>query len=803
MRRIFTLVFTFLFAVTTNAQISISTNGTAFTQDFNTLANTGTNAITTLPAGWTFFETGSGSNTTYTADNGGSNSGNTYSYGSTSATDRAIGTLLSGSVTSTIGASFINNTGLAINSIAISFAGEQWRLGATARPDRLEFQYSTNATTLLSGTYAAETNLNFTAPTTTGTAGALDGNVTANRTNISFTITGLSISPGSTFWIKWNDFNATGADDGLAIDDFSITTTGGADLTPPTVTTFTPLDNATNVSTNTNLQILFNEPIVKGTGNIIIKKLSDNSIVQTIDVTTPAVTVTGSTATIANNPLLNATDYYVEISAGAFTDIALNNFAGITGNSTWNFTTIPVPAAGIIGNNYGFTNCATTFLNEGWSQFSVLGTQSWACVTPGRAASPDNAVQMNAFVAANNNPLNEDWLISPVFDLSTAPAPTLKFYSKGDFTGNTLQLKISNNYSSGTNPNLATWTNLIGGFPSNVAGQGVWTLSDNIDLSTFNTAGITIAWIYINPTTANSSRWTIDDVSIYSSVVLPPCDEPTDQPTNLTLTPTATSTAGSFTPISPAPSGYIVLRSTSATLSASPADATAYSIGQTFGGGIVVANSSATTFTDNGLTPTTQYYYFVFAYNNESCSGGPNYITIVNPAPTGNTNSTTTLALAACVEPSSAPSALNISATNNSISGNFTLSASANRYLVIVSTSNSLSSNPIDGTIYSTGAAFGGGTVVSYGTNNSFTVTGLASNTTYYIYVFAANGDCTGEPDYLSTTSLNGSALTSSGTGAPTTYYDAAAGLTCQALKTALKTIISTGFTSLSYTPGL
>ena len=93
----------------------------------------------------------------------------------------------------------------------------------------------------------------------------------------------------------------------------------------------------------------------------------------------------------------------------------------------------------------------------------------WGCVTPGRAAAPDNGVQMNAFVAAGNNPLNEDWLISPVFDLSTATAPTLKFYSKGDFIGNSLQLKVSSNYIAGTNPNLATWTNVAGGFAANVA----------------------------------------------------------------------------------------------------------------------------------------------------------------------------------------------------------------------------------------------------------------------------------------------------------------------------------------------
>lgn len=599
--------------------------------------------------------------------------------------------------------------------------------------------------------------------------------------------------------------NAASNDEWIGIDDISITSTpSGGDITPPLVTTLTPADNATNVSTNTNLQILFNEPIVKGTGNIVLKRSSDNSIVQTIDVTTAAAVVTGSTATISINPLLNLTDYYVEIAAGAFTDIALNAYAGITGATTWNFTTLPVPAAGIIGNNYTFTNCASTFLNEGWSQFSVASPQTWVCSTTGRTDA--NGIQMNAFVSAGNNPLNEDWLISPAFDLTAASLPTLKFYSRGDFNGNSLQLKVSTNYIAGTNPNTATWTDLAGNFPANVAGTGVWTLSDNIDLSVYNTTNVRLAWVYINPSIANSSRWTIDDVTVYSSIVLPPCDEPTVQPTNLALTPTASTVTGTFTAVVPAVTGYLVVRSTSSTLSATPADATTYTVGQSLGGGVVVANSATNSFTDIGLTPVTAYYYFVFAYNNESCTGGPNYLSTLNPAPTGNTNTTTTLALAACIEPGGIPGTINLSPTNTSISGNFTgvaIAPTANRYLVIISTSNSLSAAPVDGTTYTAGSSFGGGTVVSYGTALNFTATGLIANTPYYFYVFAANGDCTGEPDYFNTGSSNGTVSTTIGTGAPTTYYDPANGLTCQPLKSALKTIIATGTQVLSYTPGL
>ncbi|MEK0196425.1 Ig-like domain-containing protein, partial [Microcoleus anatoxicus] len=114
-----------------------------------------------------------------------------------------------------------------------------------------------------------------------------------------------------------------------------------ADTTAPTASSFTPADNATGVAVGANLVVNFSEAIQKGTGNLVIKKLSDNSVVETIAVTAANVTVSGTQLTI--NPtadLGQGTDYYVEIANGAIKDIAGNNYAGMTGNSTWNFKTL-------------------------------------------------------------------------------------------------------------------------------------------------------------------------------------------------------------------------------------------------------------------------------------------------------------------------------------------------------------------------------------------------------------------------------------------------------------------------------
>ncbi|MBL8062232.1 MAG: S-layer homology domain-containing protein [Anaerolineales bacterium] len=194
---------------------------TPYTENFDLLANTGTSS--TVPPGWDFLESGTAAETTYAAGPGSSTTGNTYSFGTTGTTDRALGGLQTGTLNPTFGASFTNNTGATIGSLRISYTGEQWRLGALTRTDRLDFQYSLDATSLSTGTWQDVDSLDFAAPVQGPAVGALDGNIAPNQTQINFTITGLNIPNGSTFWIRWQDFNATGADDGLGIDDFSLT----------------------------------------------------------------------------------------------------------------------------------------------------------------------------------------------------------------------------------------------------------------------------------------------------------------------------------------------------------------------------------------------------------------------------------------------------------------------------------------------------------------------------------------------------------------------------------------------------
>ena len=205
--------------------VSLTTAGTAATENFNTLAQTGTSS--TLPTGWFFSETGTAENALYTAGTGTGTGGDTYSFGSTTAPgDRALGQVRSGSNVVTLGAAFTNNTGGALGALTISYTGEQWRFGAvhSTTLEKMDFQISFDATSLTTGTWTDVNALDFNSPINTGPTGQLDGNNAANRTALSATISSLNIGAGATFWIRWLDVDAQpGADDGLAIDDFSIT----------------------------------------------------------------------------------------------------------------------------------------------------------------------------------------------------------------------------------------------------------------------------------------------------------------------------------------------------------------------------------------------------------------------------------------------------------------------------------------------------------------------------------------------------------------------------------------------------
>lgn len=198
------------------AQVSQTTN--SYSQNFDSMGATGT----TTPSGW-FVGTGTGAiaGTTVTPGTGSSTSGGNYNFGSSGSSDRALGSLASGSTQRDTEVRFTNNTGAAITSFTINYTGEEWRVGGTSAVDNaLTMAYSSNGTSFST----MGSNFDFHTPIDSGTAGALDGNAAANRvTNIGGTYTpGTSIGPGQTIYLRWQDPDDASSDNAIAVDDFSI-----------------------------------------------------------------------------------------------------------------------------------------------------------------------------------------------------------------------------------------------------------------------------------------------------------------------------------------------------------------------------------------------------------------------------------------------------------------------------------------------------------------------------------------------------------------------------------------------------
>jgi hypothetical protein len=248
---------------------------------------------------------------------------------------------------------------------------------------------------------------------------------------------------------------------------------------------------------------------------------------------------------------------------------------------------------------------------------------------------------------------------------------------------------------------------------------------------------------------------------------LVPCAAPAAQPTSLAFNNiTTTSLQGNFT-ASASADEYLVVKSSSATLSGTPSNTQVYNAGDALGGGTVVSRSASSSFIANSLGDGTAYWFFVFALNSQNCTNGPIYLT-AGPL-TGNAT-TLNYTGGACAAPIYQPTNLVLAGGNSSITGSFSTSVDADSYLVLYSSSSSLSQAPTNNTNYAVGATLGNAKVLSNAAANSFYLGNLNASTTYYFFVFAQNSDCSGGTKYLVASPLQGNRNTTA-TGTYNYYF--------------------------------
>lgn len=233
----------------------------------------------------------------------------------------------------------------------------------------------------------------------------------------------------------------------------------------------------------------------------------------------------------ANNQIGGATNNLIKDASGSTVFLRVSSFA--------TFASAPIPSNSgkIIGvmtkyrNDYQFmirtindvqlnTPRIVPFFEESfsanfpnWSKINVSGTQVWSLDTT--FGNPGSCAKMSGFANGANN-LNEDWLISPVQNLSSLSTATLTFETATKFAGNPLTVLISKNYTGTGNPNSATWTTLSGTLAPVNGSSYVWTGSGPVNINSYTGPGnntVYIAFKYTSTASA-SATWEVDNVKI-------------------------------------------------------------------------------------------------------------------------------------------------------------------------------------------------------------------------------------------------------------------------------------------------
>jgi len=490
----------------------------------------------------------------------------------------------------------------------------------------------------------------------------------------------------------------------------------------------------------------------------------------------------------------------------------------------FNCTALPVPMAAQSGLSY-----TETFADiSNWSNFFITGTganhfsglsavgsggipngttltastQSFQSGTPGTSGGVQKGTDQAAPI-----PTTQSIILLSTGTPDNTTSAAIDFYM--DFTGVNAGT-LSFDYQSFSNA-------LLGGANDRAGSLRVYTSTDGVSFTELtnvtnfinntpisgsktniplpasfnNSATARLRFYYHNGTGGtNGSRpkISIDNLNV-TAVATTPCVSPTAPATALTFgTITDVSIAASFTAAVPAADQYLVVISTSSSLTGNPVDGSIYNIGDNLGDGTVIARSNSTSFTATGLTPLTQYYFFIFPLNSV-CTGGPLYYsgTVLNGS------ATTIAGLPPCSAPVSQPTNLVFGTIGvNSIQGSFT-ATTADEYLVLRSTSATLSNTPVNAQVYNNGDILGNAVVVERGASLTFTATGLLPNTQYYFFVFSINSQaCINGPVYNTVSPLNGSQTTQ-----PLPPCVAPTGQASALVLTAANTSVSATFTGI------
>lgn len=152
-----------------------------------------------------------------------------------------------------------------------------------------------------------------------------------------------------------------------------------------------------------------------------------------------------------------------------------------------------------------------------FTQVSITGDQIWTQ----SSFNDDNFAKMSGYTTLANE--NEDWLISPAINFSSAESVVLNFITAKNYSGGTFKVMLSSNFSgtySATNIAAASWTDITSSFALSTGGFA-WVSSGDYSLDAY-TGEVYLAFVYTS-TTEGAATWEVDDFRV-TGYLLPGSD---------------------------------------------------------------------------------------------------------------------------------------------------------------------------------------------------------------------------------------------------------------------------------------
>jgi predicted extracellular nuclease/methionine-rich copper-binding protein CopC len=315
--------------------------------------------------------------------------------------------------------------------------------------------------------------------------------------------------------------DAGGSDEWIGIDNVVVSSAPLADTTPPNLVSSSPADEATNISTASDLMLTFNENVQLGAGDIVITDgAGDTRTITVGGAPDPdgAVTVSGNTVTI--NPtadLAAGTAYHVTVANGTIQDTSGNSFAGI-GSGGLDFTTAAAQSFSIAATDASKAegNVATTPFTFTVTRAnpSATATVDWAVTGlggAGQASAADFSGAISGTLTFTGAETSKTITLNVVGDLAVEPNEAFSVTLSNASAGSAITTAAANGTIQNDDvPLTAIYAIQGSGHVSPLVGQAVNTIGVVTAVDTNGSRGF-----YIQDPNGDGNAATSDGIFVF------------------------------------------------------------------------------------------------------------------------------------------------------------------------------------------------------------------------------------------------------------------------------------------------